>query len=170
MTRARDVATQGGLVLISSTTIGSAVSSVVVSNAFSATYDNYKIIIAGGVGSNNTLMRTQLGSDTSGYVWASTYVTSAAGSTPDGTGSGGAAHFWGGYASTNTIAMDLTLQGPNLAKRTTFMSEGVNTISTGGHHRAGGFLDNTNQHTAFTISPQTGTITGGTISLYGYKK
>ena len=45
MTRARDVATQGGLVLISSTTF-SAVTSASIDNVFSTTYQNYKVIIS----------------------------------------------------------------------------------------------------------------------------
>jgi len=40
-----------GLTLVKSQTIGSAVSSVEVTGAFSATYDNYKVIVIGGVGS-----------------------------------------------------------------------------------------------------------------------
>ena len=44
MTRARDVATQGGLVLISSTDF-SAVASMSINNAFSSTYQNYKVLI-----------------------------------------------------------------------------------------------------------------------------
>ena len=39
-----------GLVLIKTETIGTTVSSVTVTSAFSATYDNYKIIVAGGSG------------------------------------------------------------------------------------------------------------------------
>jgi hypothetical protein len=41
----------GGLTLISTTTIGTTVSSITVSGAFSATYDNYKIVVSGGTGS-----------------------------------------------------------------------------------------------------------------------
>jgi hypothetical protein len=40
-----------GMTLISTTTIGTAVSSVNVTSAFSTTYDNYKIMISGGVAS-----------------------------------------------------------------------------------------------------------------------
>ena len=42
-----------GLTLISSTTIGSAVSSVTVSNVFSSTYDNYLITVNGGAASTD---------------------------------------------------------------------------------------------------------------------
>jgi hypothetical protein len=33
-----------------------------------------------------------------------------------------------------------------------------------------GLLDNTNQYTDFTVVTNTGTMTGGTITVYGYRK
>ena len=56
-----------GLVLISTTTIGTSVSTVTVSNAFSATYDNYKIILSGGVASGSAAITIILGATTSRY-------------------------------------------------------------------------------------------------------
>ena len=51
------------LVLISSTTIGTTVSSVTVSSAFSSTYDAYKIVLTGGVGSaSDSAIALKLGS------------------------------------------------------------------------------------------------------------
>jgi len=32
-----------------------------------------------------------------------------------------------------------------------------------------GYVNNTTQYTAFTISPSSGTLTGGTIRVYGYR-
>jgi hypothetical protein len=34
----------------------------------------------------------------------------------------------------------------------------------------GGILNNSTSYTAFTITPASGTYTGGTIYVYGYKK
>ena len=59
-----------GLRLIKKQTIGTGVSSVTVTGAFSATYDNYKIIVTGGsnsVGTSNVL--TTLGGSTTGYYY-----------------------------------------------------------------------------------------------------
>jgi hypothetical protein len=47
MTRARDIASSGGMVLISTTTIGSGVTSIPVDNVFSSAYRNYQIVING---------------------------------------------------------------------------------------------------------------------------
>jgi hypothetical protein len=57
----------GGLTLITAQTIGSGVATVTVSSVFSATYENYKIIMSGGVSSATSSIRFQLGATTTGY-------------------------------------------------------------------------------------------------------
>ncbi len=64
-----------GLTFIKSQTIGSAVSSVTVTGAFSATYDNYLITINGGAGSNNNNSVMTLGSTSAGYYMSGYYVS-----------------------------------------------------------------------------------------------
>lgn len=66
----------GGLALITAQTIGSAVSSVTVASAFSATYDAYKIVVTGGAGSTNQALTLTLGSASTGYY--ATYFRTAA--------------------------------------------------------------------------------------------
>jgi hypothetical protein len=56
-----------GLRLVKKQTIGNGVSSVNVTGAFSATYDNYKILISGGVGSTGTDLQLSLDGITTGY-------------------------------------------------------------------------------------------------------
>jgi hypothetical protein len=34
----------------------------------------------------------------------------------------------------------------------------------------GAFLNNSTSYTGFTIIPETGTLTGGTVDVYGYAK
>ena len=59
--------TAPGLTLIKTQTIGSGVSSITVTDAFSSTYDNYKITITGGTGSINQIgLRITMGSNTAG--------------------------------------------------------------------------------------------------------
>ena len=170
MTRARDVASQGGLVLISSTTIGSAVTSVVVNNAFSSTYDNYEIIISGGVGTAGAAISMQLGATTTGYYKAGTVIAYGSASVV-GTVASNASSFTGiGTLNTNSLSGKITLFDPNLAKVTKLISGYQFTGSTGDTCWQQGFLDNATQYTAFTITAANGTITGGTISVYGYKK
>ncbi len=56
-----------GLWLVKSQTIGTGVSSVTVTGAFSANYDRYKITVSGGVASTPLDIRLTLGSTATGY-------------------------------------------------------------------------------------------------------
>jgi hypothetical protein len=156
-----------GLTLISTTTIGTTVSSVNVTGAFSATYDNYKIIISGGLGSTATWIALKLGATTTGYYWAqSAYTyTNSAGST----GAGNQASFSRfGYFTTSTINANCDLVNPFNSKNTV-LSYFFNIMATDGEAGSGGgYLANTTSYTDFTVTPQSGTLTGGTIRVYGY--
>jgi hypothetical protein len=161
MTRARDVATQGGLVLVSSTTIGTAVSSVTVNNAFSATYDAYKIIIAGtGVASAQIDLRFTLGASATGYY--SGYLS--------GKLNNNAAFWQGGRAGPTGQNTTMELINPFLATRTTMTSVYTNFDTAGDYGVLGGLHDVPTSFSAFTLTTSSGTITGGTISVYGYRK
>lgn len=158
-----------GLTLISTTTIGTTVSSVTVSSAFSSTYDNYKIILTGGVASTSGAGRLSLGATTTGYygfyvvgAYTSTTVT---GENNSNTTAGFEDCFFG---STNSLIMNLDLFSPNLAKTTQANWTGANSGTTSSWVVGGGFLNDTTQYTAFTLTPFSGTLTGGTIRVYGY--
>jgi hypothetical protein len=160
----------GGLVLISTTTIGSVVTTVTVSNVFSSTYDNYRIILSGGVASEDISIKLQLGSTTTGYYGFQFEGTSAA-NTVAGTAQSNVSAFMSPFAgSVNSLNGIVDLQAPNLAKRTALFSTRVRCITPAGivmHH---GFENSNTQHTAFTLDTGGGssTITGGTIKVYGY--
>ena len=158
-----------GMTLITAQTIGTGVSSVAVTGVFSSTYENYKIVISGGTVSAGANLSLQLGSTTTGY-YASyarvTYSTAAANLITDNNGSKFERF---GAANTDGLAATCDVLSPNLAKNTfiagTYIDPG--TGSSAGPY--GGFLNNTTAYTAFTIAPSTGTLTGGTIRVYGYK-
>ena len=159
--------TAGGLTLISTTTIGTTVASVTVSSAFSATYDNYKIILSGGASSvspENLLMT--LGATATGYYWAQNSRTFA-----DADNSGGGANnaSWraGGISST-TLSMSLDVFQPFLADQTWFSATKIFPTTTGAFFSVGGYLNDTTSYTAFTLTAGSGTLTGGTIRVYGY--
>jgi hypothetical protein len=156
-----------GLTLISATTIGTTVSSVTVSSAFSATYDNYLITVNGGTSSNgNTYLRMTLGATVTGYYYGELF-RSYAGVTGAGNLSNGD-HWFAGGAKTNGLIMNMELQNPFLSARTIFNFNFANPTTTGEAEFAAGFLDNATSYTAFTLAPNAGTITGGTIRVYGY--
>ena len=158
-------AAAGALTLISATTIGSAVSTVTVSSAFSSTYDNYLITITGGVASTTNQLTLQLGATTTNYQRGGFYVAINSATLTGYTDStdwrigGGTSDSLNGYA---------TLFGPNLAKRTVMHSSWVQPVSTGTGIFSWGVLSDSTQYTAFTVGTSTGTITGGTIRVYGY--
>ncbi len=159
-----------GLVFVKSQTIGSAVSSVTVSDAFSATYDNYKIILSGGVGSTTgALLNMTLGSTVTGYYWAGAVSLWASSSLTALQGSNTASWSRNALANTNSLNGEIELFCPNLAKRTIYNARYIQNITDGNAVTSGGFLDNATQYTAFTFTPASGTITGGTISVYGYR-
>lgn len=159
-----------GLWLVKKETIGSAVSSVTITNAFSADYQNYKIVVSGGVASTtNSLLAVTLGATVTGYYYTFVYSTYAT-ATPLAIRNSNAASFaYGGHGSTNTLSINATIQMPFETKRTIFASDYV-AINTGGTAgRVQGFLDNDTSYTDFTITPNTGTLTGGTVFVYGMR-
>jgi hypothetical protein len=156
-----------GLVYITSTTVGTGVTSVTVNNVFSSTYDNYKVLVTGGTSSTGANLALTLGATATGY-YSSIVYTLFATSVVGGIGSNNAASFpYAGIARTNWSHMDLDILNPYTAQRTTIGGPFINIDATGS---VGGFLDNTTSYTAFTLTANSGTLTGQTITVYGYRK
>lgn len=155
-----------GLNLISSTTIGSAVASVTVSGVFSSTYENYKIVLSGGAGSTTNNLEMKLGSTTTGYYGAFVRYFYD-GTAQISTDNNGAAFTRFGFMSTGGMMATCDVLSPNLAKNT-YLSGGAAYTSGNGAGAYNAFLNDSTQYTAFTIGPPSGTMTGGTIRVYGY--
>jgi hypothetical protein len=154
-----------GLWLVKTQTIGNAVSSVAVTGAFSSDYDNYKIIISGGASSAQAFLTLQLGASATGYYYANSGVTYAGVAFVGGASN--VANFQAGSAFVaNGLQANVELQNPFLAKYTFAQSSGMNTTfatpSVGYHGVA-------TSYTGFTIAVTSGTMTGGTIKVYGYR-
>ena len=157
-----------GLTYIKQQTIGSAVSSVTVSDAFSTTYDNYKIMVSGGVGSTLSSLELKLGASATGYSSGIVYATYGL-TTASGASDNNASQFsYAGYATTGFISFSLDVINPFLAKATVF---GPVTWAAGTVAGTGTAIHNVaTSYTAFTITANSGTLTGGTIFVYGYRK
>jgi len=158
--------TASALVLVKTQTIGTSVTSVAVTDAFSATYDNYFITINGGVGSTDINLSTILTGSTANYYqgrFANTYSTANVSGGADNNGSS-----WSGTGTANssTIFFSMTINQPFLAKYTFASATYYNTtaaILSLNEHRV-----NTS-YTGFTIGTNgMGSLTGGTIRVYGY--
>lgn len=158
-----------GLWLVKTQTVGTAVSSVTVSSAFSSDYANYRIIYNGGVASTDNDLKMTLGSSATGYYAGFAYVAYGTGTIS--ALSNNNATSWANIGSQRTVqnSVDVDLFGPNLAVQTGMTARyfGISAGAVGGG--MGGFHNATTQHTAFTITCSSGNMTGGTIYVYGYK-
>jgi hypothetical protein len=160
-----------GLVLIKTQTIGTTVTSVNVTSAFSATYDNYKIILSGGVASALVTLTFKLGATATGYYMGYGRVVYSSGAANPTSDNNGTAFDRLGYGNTNTLFMTADLFNPFATKNTIVNGVIIQTDTSGLAGAATGFLNNTTSYTDFTIaSSGVQTMTGGTISVYGYKK
>jgi hypothetical protein len=158
-----------GLTLITAQTIGSAVSSVTVSNCFSSTYDNYFVTISGGVASADNVGYFQVGSATTAYYASRIGIVYSSGATDSGRVNGGANFAASWIHDSGSLNGAFTLIGPNLAKKTFLYTQLLNGNTGQSSQWYGGFLNDTTQHTGFTVGPGVGTLTGGTIRVYGYQ-
>lgn len=159
-----------GLWKISSTTVGSGVSSVNISNAFSSDYSRYKIVVQGVVFSASAANAyLQLFFNGTNYYSAVNYQQAASyavGSTGIAAGSVWMVGITGNIFSQFEIDLTTPLGTSWKLGQSTFTS-GDSVASYGGSTR----LWNTNATTStgFSFYPSSGTMTGGTIKIYGYR-
>ena len=158
------------MTLVKTQTIGSAVTTVTVNDAFNATYDNYLISINGGAGSASNRMELQLGASTTGYYATGQSISYPAGTLATRRDDNGAAFTFSGTYSANGIVLQMSLQNPYLAKYTNVS----NTFTYADGGEGAGHLQGTHavatSYTSFKISTVSGaTLTGGTIRVYGYQ-
>jgi hypothetical protein len=163
-------ANPGGLDLVKTQTIGSAVSSVTVSDVFSATYDNYRIIVSGGAASATPNLNMILGSTTSGYYYGSVYSLFSSSTQNGEAGSNQASWLRVAVGSSTGLNGVIEVFSPFESSRTAANWVTSHQYTTGLVSRGSGFLDNATSYTAFTLTPNSGTLTGGTIAVYGYAK
>jgi hypothetical protein len=156
-----------GLVYVTSATVGSAVASVTVSNAFNSTYDAYKIVMAGGSSSADCNLKLQLGASTTGYYSAGAIILYSTAGAFFGADNNAASWTQAGYSiASNGYGGSIELVNPFLAKYT-YIQNLVGGGSAGGQRT--GVHQVATSYSAFTITPDAGTLTGGTITVYGYR-
>ena len=155
-----------GIWLVKTQTIGAAVSSVTVNDAFNADYENYFITLNGGTSSiANQEIRLQLGASTTGYYSQLIFAPYSGSLGTPAFVNNGNRFGWAAHMQTDSLTATITLISPNLAKFT--------RISNPWHSQSeAGFASGIHQvataYTGFTLIPQSGTLTGGTIRVYGY--
>jgi hypothetical protein len=158
-----------GLVYIKQQTIGNAVATQAVTNAFSADYDNYRIVISGGVGSTvSTSIRLKLTGSSSGYYGVMPYVLYGTTTLLYANDNNTNQFSFVGNAGTNQGATAFDILNPFLAKWTTLQN--ATWVANNGTGNYNGVHQVATSYTAFDITPETGTLTGGIIFVYGYRK
>jgi hypothetical protein len=157
----------GGLVFIKSQVIGSGVTSVTVTGAFSATYDNYLILMNGTSSTADDNGRMTLGSANTGYYGNLLYATPSSPGTflgaSDNNG-GNFAYIWRSYSGGSA---NISVGTPFLAQKTTVRGDWITTAANGTYT---GVQASSTSFTSFTLTCAAGALTGGTISVYGYRK
>lgn len=159
-----------GLWLIKVEAIGTAVSSVAVSAAFSTDYDNYLVIVSGGVASTTNALNLTLGSTATGYYYGQMLVASYAAASITGANAQNTTS-WPSVirGTTNSLNGRFELMQPFAAKNTHILYGNAASTTTGTFSLGGGYLADTTSYTAFTLTTSTGTMTGGNIYVYGYR-
>ena len=156
-----------GLVYVTSVTVGTGVASVTVSSCFSSTYDAYRIVFTAGVASTTDWIYFQLSGLTGNNYFSQGSIQTSGNGTYNGVGYSGQAKW---QTMTVTIAGYggiIDVHNPNLAKFKFFNASGASDY---GQHAVGGVHNTTGTATGFVVNPGSGTLTGGTITVYGYRK
>ena len=159
-----------GLVLVKTQAIGSGVSSVTVTGAFSSTFDNYRIIATDITGTNNVALNMRMGSETgTNYKYLGQYQKWS-----DSTivaYSNTAATYWdsiGRITQDGSNRSILDLCSPYKTAPTHGTSDGAGNRNFEFVVSLSLWLNTTDSYTSFQMFPNSGTITGGTIRVYGY--
>lgn len=173
---------KSGLVLLNTTSF-SAVASQSINDVFSATYDNYLLVVnAEGTDSNAQLLRLRLrvsGSDNSSnnYYWSGFNIPAGSATPTLSTfGSNGlTSSFDAAVSNSSTTGQTVTiinLFNPFATKRTSFESRMPYTdtsIPQGFHRNFQGQMSVTTSYTGFSLISAVGNVTGN-VSVYGYNK
>ena len=159
-----------GLVYVTEQTVGTTVASVTVANCFSSTFDHYRILYFGGVASGNCDLSLQLSGITTGYYGGQFGAAYATGNYA-GRGVNAAAswsYVGSGAVSIATLACDVF--NPNVTKRKNISAIVQYNQPSNAYSMFSGEATSTSQATGFVMAASAGTITGGTITVYGYRK
>jgi hypothetical protein len=160
--------TNTGLAFISSTNVGaSPVASVTVSNCFSSTYDNYRIIIAGVTAGAVDFSIQLTGITGSVYTYQGFYQLLGVAAINTFASVNQTSMGLGAFSATGNDFVQFEISSPNLAKIKYGQLTSNSTLLSSVQ---GGQINSTVQSTGFTVSPASGNITNGTISVYGYRK
>lgn len=150
-------------------TVGNGNTTLTISDAFSASFENYLIQYSNGGMTNDTAIAMQIGSAASGhygsYVYGS-YASTAVAAANDNNAA--AFSYIGGGDPFTGAGANVTLLNPFLTKQTYVHAGPVAYTTNVGTYV--GRLATATSYTSFRFFPVAGSFTGGTIRVYGYNK
>lgn len=168
---------QTGLVYITSVTLGTTVTATTVAMCFSSAYDNYVVSVANVAASTgSSVMYFKLGTGSAGsftptangFYGNTFYIPNGGAGALSNAPLLNSSYCEVGSMTNNGVnGFTFQVNQPNLAARTF-----TNFTSADDYYmRFGAFQHNsTTQFTGFQVLPGAGTQTGGTITVFGYRK
>jgi hypothetical protein len=166
---AANLMANSGMVYIKQQTVGNGVTSVAVTSAFSADYDNYRVVYSNGVAASAASITFALTGSSTGY-YAGVAGASYTGGTSAIAEANASLFSFAGIGTPEGNSLDLTLYNPFVAYRTGMQVSGRVDIRGGGAaYTGGGFHNVASSFSGFTITCAAA-LTGGIIYVYGFRK
>jgi hypothetical protein len=156
-----------GLVYVTSATVGTGVSSVSIANCFNSTYRNYRVTFEGGTQSANDLAVQLQFANTANHYASQRYDAF------NGVGAGTLASFAQTFAyfslsaAANQATFSIDVYAPFATEVTKYSGS---YTSNNFYGTGGGLYFATTSLTGFSIIWPSCTNTGGTVTVYGYRK
>lgn len=160
-----------GLVYVKTHTVTGTPTTMVVTDAFSTTYDSYKIVVDGFVCSVvNPSLALTFGSTITGYYYGIPMCTVSTAAYVGVNGNNTSSFQAFAQRTPTAVASSFTLEilAPFTAQNTRVIGLGYDGYSFGSY--GVGILNNTTSYTAFTLTTDVGTFTAGKVTVYGYRK
>ena len=165
-----------GLVYVKGQTIGTGVTSQLISGCFSATYDAYRVVITNMTMSSTAYstsvfakMHTGSAAASSAYNYGIAQVDMAAGTVSANKQLSGTNGVFIGGGTGDKFGTSFDVINPFIATHTLFPVISV-TADTSGYSGSGaGMHQISTAYSSLQILVSTGTMTGGTIIVYGYR-
>ena len=157
-----------GLVYVTSETVGSGVSSVTLTNCFNSSYDAYEVVVSNVDGSSGTSALVLQLVDSGGTPATTNYKSTGFFMTYVSTTVNGINQTtWECSLSATNFGGKISIYNPFLTVPSYF-----NNISNDDTYLRvyGGTHTTASSYVSLKLAPNAGTITGGTITVYGYRK
>ena len=160
-----------------SATVNATQSTVVLKDVFSSTFDSYRVVISNLTMSStasNTFVYIKMHDGTnpanSNYQFGFARMDIAASVIAAFTQQNGTNGQVIGTGTGDKFGTTFDVVNPNIASHTIFPQVSIANVSTGYSYIGSGMHQTSTAYTSIQLSLSTGTMTGGTITVYGYRK